>query len=304
MWNYNKNKSYKQKLLLDIINKKEGFLLIFKIWGQAEIFDTFLPPPNIYKILDEYSYLVAWLIEGYFLTDKNKEFLKDVIERATNTFLKMGAIKVEWIGWINIARLKNNDIIHLDSYNLRDDIAPYLERLKKKNENNKYKLLEYLASYTELKESDDAFFDWLRFKIYDFVKQSGKEALSLEYCKELAVIGYEIMGHKKGISTPLAKAKAIYNWVMENYNPKGRINNWNYVRKTKNDEELEMTRRENILEINKRRAEKTKRKVYEVIKKLKKQQENIGIKKVAKIANVSVNTARKYIKEAKNEGII
>jgi len=111
------------------------------------------------------------------------------------------------------------------------------------------------------------------------------------------------MGHKKGISTPLAKAKSIYNWVMENYNPKG-INNWNYVRKTKNDEELEMTRRENILEINKRRAEKTKRKVYEVIKKLKKQQENIGIKKVAKIANVSVNTARKYIKEAKNEGII
>jgi len=210
----------KRKLLLNIFTKKEAFLLAFKIWGQGEVFDTFLPPPNIYKWLDEYSYLTAWLIEGYFLTEKNKEFLKDVIKRAIKTFLKMGAIRVEWIGWINIAKLRDYDILHLDSYNLRDDIAPYLESLKKKNEDNKYKLLEYLASYTETKESDDAFFDWLRFKIYDFVKENGKEALSLEYCKELAIIGYEIMGHKKGISTPLAKAKAIYNWVMENYNPK------------------------------------------------------------------------------------
>jgi len=297
-----KNILPKQKLLLKILTKKEGFLLTFRIWGKCEVFDTFLPSPNIYKIFDEHSYLVAWLIEGYFLTEKNKEFLKDVIKRAIETFLKFGAIRVEWIGWINIAKLKNSDIIHLETYNLRDDIAPYLESLKKNNKNNKYKLLEYLASYTQIKESDDAFFDWLRFKIYDFVKTNGKEALTLEYCKELAIIGYEIMGHKKGISTPLAKAKAIYDWVIENYNPKG-INNWNYIRKL-TDEELEMTRRENILEINKRKAEKTKRKVYEVIKKLKEQQENIGIKKVAKIANVSVNTARKYIKQAKEEGII
>lgn len=303
MWNYNKNKSYKQKLLLDIINKKEGFLLIFRIWGQAEIFDTFLPSPNIYKILDEYSYLVAWLVEGYFLTKKNKEFLKDVIERATETFLKFGATKVEWIGWINITKLKDYDILHLDSYNLRDDIAPYLESLKKKSEDNKYKLLEYLASYTETKESDDAFFDWLRFKIYDFVKQNGKEALSLEYCKELAIIGYEIMGHKKGISTPLAKAKAIYNWVMENYNPKG-INNWNYVRKTKNYEELEMTRREHIIKVNKQKAQKTKEKVYQAIEILKTKGEKISIRKIMKEAQVSKSSVEKYLKQAKEEGII
>jgi len=302
MYNYNKNKSYIQKLLLDIINKKQGFLLSFRIWGQTEIFDTFLPAPTIYKVFDEHNYLVAWLIEGYFLTKKNKEFLKDVIERAIETFLKMGAFKVEWLGWINIAKLKNSDIIHLNTYNLRDDIAPYLESLKKNNKNNKYKLLEYLASYTETKESDDAFFDWLRFKIYDFVKVNGKEALTLEYCKELAIIGYEIMGHKKGISTPLAKAKAIYNWVMENYNPKG-VNNWNYVRKL-NDEELKMTRKERALKNAEKLAQNTKEKVYKAIEQLKEKGEKVTILKVVELAKVSKNSASKYIKQAKEEGII
>jgi len=303
MYNYNKNKSYLQKLLFNIVNKKEGFLLAFRVWGQAEIFDTFLPPPNIYKVLDEHSYLAVWLIEGYFLSEKNKKFLKDVIERAIETFLKMGAIRVEWIGWINITKLRDNDILHLDSYNLRDDIAPYLECLKKKNEDNKYKLLEYLASYTKTKESDDAFFDWLRFKVYDFVKENGKNALTLDYCRELAVIGYEIMGHKKGISTPLAKAKAIYNWVMESYNPKG-VNNWNYKRKTKNDEELEMTRREHIIKINKQKAQKTKEKVYQAIEKLKAKGEKISIRKIMKEAQVSKSSVEKYLKQAKEEGII
>jgi len=259
--------------------------------------------PNIYKIFDEHSYLVAWLIEGYFLTEKNKEFLKDVIERAIETFLKMGAIRVEWIGWINIAKLRDYDILHLDSYNLRDDIAPYLESLKKKNEDNKYKLFEYLASYTETKESDDAFFDWLRFKIYDFVKENGKEALTLEYCKELAIIGYEIMGHKKGISTPLAKAKAIYDWVIENYNPKG-VNNWNYKRKTKDNEELKMTRKEHIIKVNKQKAQKTKEKVYQAIKILKEKGEKISIRKVMKEAQVSKSSVEKYLKQAREEGII
>jgi hypothetical protein len=204
---------------------------------------------------------------------------------------------VEWIGWINFAKLNDNDILHLNAYNLREDIAPYTESFKSKRK--EYKALELLASHTQYKESDDAFFDWLRFKVYDFVNENGKNALTLDYVRELAIIGYEIMGHKKGLSTPLAKAKAIYNWVMENYQ-----NNWNYKRKTKDDEELEMTRRENILRINKKRAEKTKEKIYKVIKQLQEKNENIGIKKVAKIAQVSVNTARKYLKQAREEGII
>jgi len=282
-----------------IISIKKGFLLNFRIWGNGiEWMDTLLPRPNIIKRLGN-NYLVSWLLEGFFLTENNQKFLNDAISRFILTFEKAGAYRVEWISWINLNKLTPNDVLHLEAYNLRDDIAPYLEPLKEKKD---YRALELLASCTEYKESDDAFFDWLRFKIYDFVKENGKNALTLEYCKELAILGYEIMGHKKGISTPLAKAKSIYNWVMKNYNPKG--NNWNYKRKTKDNKELLMTRQENILRINQLKAEKTKQKVYKAIQELKEKNEMIGIKKIAKITGVSVNTARKYINQAREEGLI
>jgi len=307
MRNYNKENSktkhslFKQKLLLNFIQKKQGFLLAFRVWGNGtEFFDTFLSFPNIHKWLDNKSYLIAWLLEGYFLTERNQEFLKDVIKKIIETFLKAAALRVEWIGWINLAKLNDNDIIHLNAYNLKDDIAPYLESIKK--DKRGYKVLELLATHTEYKESDDAFFDWLRFKVYDFVKENGKNALTLDYCKELAIIGYEVMGHKKGISTPLAKAKAIYNWIVENYNPTGV--NWNYVRKTKDDEELLMTRKEIALKNSKKRAEKTKKKVYEAIEKLKETEEKITIKNIIRIANVGYTSAQKYLRQAREEGII
>ena len=296
-----KNAENLKKLLLHIIKSKQGFLLAFRVWGNGtEFFDTFLSFPNIHKWLDDKSYLIAWLLEGFFLTKRNQEFSKDVIKKIIETFLKAGALRIEWVGWINIARLNDNDIIHLNAYNLRDDIAPYLESIKK--DKRGYKVLELLATHTEYKESDDAFFDWLRFKVYDFVKENGKNALTLDYCKELAIIGYEIMGHKKGISTPLAKAKSIYNWVMENYNPTGV--NWNYVRKTKDDEELEMTKKEIALKNSQMRAKKTKEKVYKAIQELKKQGEIVTVRKVKELAKVSMNSATKYLKQAREEGII
>ena len=284
----------------NLIAKKEAFILAFRVWGDtSEIFDSFLPLPNILKKIDMHSYLIAWLIEGYFLTKENQKFLKDIIEKISDTLIHYGAVKIEWIGWINLAKLTPNDILSTQIYNLKDDIAPFTQS-DKKAKRKSYKALELLASYHEYKESDDAFFDWLRFKVYDFVKENGKNALTLDYCKELAIIGYEIMGHKKGISTPLAKAKAIYNWVMENYNPKS---NWNYQRKL-TDEEYEMTRKEIALRNARMRAEQTKEKVYKAIEKLKKNGEKITILKIAEIANVNKNSANKYLKQAREEGIV
>ena len=290
----------KQKLLLNIINKKEALLCSFRIWGNGtEVFDTFLPPLNIHKWVDNKSYLVSWLYEGYFLTKQNQKFLEDIIKRKIETLEKNGALRVEWIGWINIARLDDNDIIHLNAYNLRDDIAPYLEYKQNKTD---YRALELLASATEYKESDDAFFDWLRFKVYDFVKENGKNALTLDYCRELAIIGYEIMGHKKGISTPLAKAKAIYEWVIENYNPKG---NWDYKRKL-TDKELEVTRRERALTNNKKRYDEAHKAIISLATGMfkdeyKKKDGSFNINKLAKDTGYSRNTIYKHLKD---EGLI
>ena len=299
MHNYNKNRKKNKnliKILLKNTNSKQCFILAFRVWGNGtEVFDTFLPPQNIHKWLDN-SYLIAWIVEGYFLTKQNQKFLSDVIKKMIETLLKAGALRVEWIGWINIAKLNNNDIIHLNAYNLRNNIAPYLEYRKNKTD---YRALELLASATEYKESDDAFFDWLRFKVYDFVKENGKNALTLDYCKELAIIGYEIMGHKKGISTPLAKAKSVYNWVMENYNPKG--NNWNYVRKLSN-EELEMTRRERALKNAQEQYNRAHKKIMSLITGIfaddyKKKNGKWHISKIAKDLKISRDTVRKHLRE-------
>jgi hypothetical protein len=301
MLNYSKKSDIyktKLKLLLNDIANKRGFLLAFRVWGNGtEVFDTFLPPQNIYKRLDDKSYLIAWLLEGYFLTKGNQELLKDIIKRQIETLLKAGAVRVEWVGWINFARLSDNDILHLNAYNLRDDIAPYLENIKK--DKREYKVLELLATHTEYKESDDAFFDWLRFKVYDFVRENGKNALTLDYCKELAIIGYEIMGHKKGISTPLAKAKNIYNWVIENYNPKG--SNWNYKRKL-TDEELEMTRKERALKNSQAQYEKAHKKIMSLITGMfkddyKKKSGKWHISKIANDLGMSRDTIRKHLKD-------
>jgi hypothetical protein len=299
MRNYTiKSNNKKVKLLFNDLAHKRGFLLAFRIWGNGtEIFDTFLPPQNIYKRLDDKSYLIAWLLEGYFLTKGNQELLKDIIKRQIETLLKAGAVRVEWVGWINFARLSDNDILHLNAYNLRDDIAPYLENIKK--DKREYKVLELLATHTEYKESDDAFFDWLRFKVYDFVRENGKNALTLDYCKELAIIGYEIMGHKKGISTPLAKAKNIYNWVIENYNPNSR---WNYKRKTKTDKELKMTRRERALSNNKKRYNEAHKKIISLSTGMfageyKKKDGSYNINKLSKDTGYSRKTIYKHLKD-------
>ena len=300
--------NYTKKILLqELIKHKRGFLLTFRVWGEGyEFIDTFLPHPNIWKPLDDKSYLIGYLLEGFFLTDKNKQFLQDAIVRFIATLEKVGAFRVEWLGWINFNYLEDKNIKHLNTFNLRDDIAIYLEPKTFKQD---YRALELLASATEYKESDDAFFDWLRFKIYDFVKSNGKNALTLDYCLELARIGYDIMGHKKGISTPLAKAKAIYNWVMENYNPKG-VNNWNYIPKYKGnlekEKELKMTRRERALSNSKKRYDEAHKKIISLAtgifkNEYLKKDGSYNINKLAKDSGYSRKTIYKHLKD---EGLI
>ena len=61
-------------------------------------------------------------------------------------------------------------------------------------------------------------------------------------------------------------------------------------------------------EIAKKNSEKianiTKEKVYKAIQKLKQKEEKITVRKVKELAKVSINSASKYLKQAKEEGII
>jgi len=293
-------------------NKEFYFIFFYLAGGRGDEFiELYLPLPNVIIYpRSKNGVFIGYFIEGFFKTQKNKRFLQDIIKRFEKTFLKLSHIGyVERIKHPPIIDDNTNCHFQMDIiYSLKDfstilDSLNYQVSKKEKQIEN----LKIAKAIGEKKITDDALFDYMRFIAYDFAKANGKEALTREYLEKIGEIGNEILGKTKEFSTIRAKAKAIYNWIMENYRVRKElenVNNWNYVRKTKDDEELLMTRKENILEINKKRAEKTKRKVYEAIEKLKEQKENIGIKKVAKVANVSVNTARKYLRQAKEEGII
>jgi len=62
--------------------------------------------------------------------------------------------------------------------------------------------------------------------------------------------------------------------------------------------------KEVLIKANKKKAEATKQKVYKAIGELKEKGEKVTIIKVKELANVSYASAQKYVKQAKEEGII
>jgi len=160
---------------------------------------------------------------------------------------------------------KNNIHFYDAVYNLRDDIAPNLISLPTQADENRDKVYSFLSAFGA--DTEDLLFDAIRHAIYDFVKANSKSALTYEYVEQIARIKYEIIGSKKGWSTAKAKAKAIYRWVMENYNPGNGRNNWNYKRKM-TDEEYEMTRRERAISNAQKIKEQKRKAILSMVTKI------------------------------------
>ena len=299
-------------------NKKNAFLncfwLFFELTGTGiEWLDIGLPTPTLF-IKTSFGAYVAYAIEGFFATEKNKKFLADIFIRLKLTFANQNT-SIRILPYPpNLDNLPDYAILIDKVYNLRDNIAPALISISKIMQEQE-KNLKVAKALEDRKITDDALFDYMRFIAYDFVKTNGKEALTKEYLEEIGELGNEILGKTKEPSTIRAKAKSIYNWIMENYKvPEVKkdnknkevknVNNWNYVRKTKNNEELLMTKQELALKNSQERAKKTKEKVYRAIKQLKENKEKVTSQKIMEIAKVSKNSALKYMRQAREEGII
>ena len=308
------------KLYHNSLKNKDFIFIFFYLAGGKgdEWIELYLPVPNVIIYPNSKNgVFIGYFIEGFFRTKNNRKFLQDIIKRFEKTFLKLPHIGyIEKIKHPPIIDNKTTGYLQLDVIYSLKDFSKILESLdyevsKKEEQIKNLKISKVLG---EKKITDDALFDYMRFIAYDFVKANGKDALTREYLEQIGEIGNEVLGKTKEPSTIRAKAKSIYNWIMENYQIKKIKKDYQGYKQIKKitkgykrkltDEEYEMTRKENILQINQKRAEKAKAKVYKAIEKLKEKQENIGIKKVAKVANVSVNTARKYLKQAREEGIV
>ena len=62
--------------------------------------------------------------------------------------------------------------------------------------------------------------------------------------------------------------------------------------------------KEVLIKANKKKAEATKQKIYQAIEQLKNQGEKVTILKVKELAKVSYASAQKYVKQAREEGLI
>ena len=312
MHNYNKIGKKDKKLFFYSLKKKEFFFIFFYIAGAKgdEFIELELPIPNlIIYPRNKNGVFIGYFIEGFFGTEKAKAFLADIIKRFEKTFLKLSHI-----GYIE--RIKHPLIIDENTnchfqmeviYSLKD-FSRVLDSLDSKVSKKEEKIenLKIAKALGEKKTTDDALFDYMRFIAYDFVKANGKEALTREYLEKIGEIGNEVLGKTKEFSTIRAKAKSIYNWVIKNYNDKSGVWNWNYVRKTKNDEELEMTRRERALKNSKEQYEKAHKKIMSLLTGMfkdeyKKKSGKWHISKIAKDLGMSRDTIRKHLKD---EGLI
>ena len=301
------------KLYHNSLKKKEFFFIFFYLAGGIgnEFIELELPIPNlIIYPKNKNGVFIGYFIEGFFGTGKAKAFLADIIKRFEKTFLKLSHI-----GYIE--RVKHPPIIDENTnchfqieviYSLKD-FSRVLDSLDSKVSKKEEKIenLKVAKELGERKITDDALFDYMRFIAYDFVKANGKEALTREYLEKIGEIGNEVLGKTKEFSTIKAKAKSIYNWIQENYNEnKSGVWNWNYVRKTKNDEELEMTRRERALKNSREQYEKAHKKIMSLLTGMfkdeyKKKSGKWHISKIAKDLGMSRDTIRKHLKD---EGLL
>jgi len=146
------------------------------------------------------------------------------------------------------------------------------------------------------------------FKLAQQLNQKTEEKLDN---KELLKISKNVWNYNKNDKNYIYKNSKKANW---NIGAMGfeKISNLpleEYLKEVKRRQSMagklnaEIGKR-NLIKTAKEKAEATKEKVYEAIKELKKRNEKVTILKVVKLAKVSKNSASKYIKQAKEEGII
>ena len=291
------------KIPWDLANKVRGY----------ECFDAGLPTPT-FIIWTKANYYLGYAINGTIKTKQQKKFFKDLGLRIKFTLeLKSTAknVKVSNLFILsnldpdNIVRIINNKITYemktLASYCI--SLTPDLIAKEKE----KVKELNIFAKTYE--KTEDAIFDFIRFKVYDYIRTnfSNKEKNKwsiYDYAMEIALMAYNELGSKKGISSVICKARNIAQWCYENYNPNGvnnwSVNNWNYTRKTTSDKELKVTRQERAKENARLKYERVHKKILNILNKAdeyKKKNGSWNISKIAKEAGVTRSSVYKHLKD-------
>ena len=197
---------------------------------------------------------------------------------------------------------------------IKNSIKTNIKAIKEKNffiagepvEGNRNNWLWYNTMlYTDSKNFDE---------VLEVTKELNKRVRKGLEEKELVKIAKSVTKYNNGFN----KGNEIYGWnVKAGWNIGAmrfeKIKNLSYKeykKEVKRRQKMAGKRtgntigKEVLIKANQKKAEITKEKVYKAIKELKEKGEKVTIMKVKELAQVSYATTQKYVKKAKEEGII
>lgn len=259
-----------------------------------------MPPPS-FTLHRSNSIIYAWILPGVFHTKKSEVYFTELKARIIHSAFLFG-YEIEHYRWLkNLKEVKFNTAYETKLISSNSNIRP-LKQLRQFKEHleivNKLVLNEKDQKVIK-RVTDDALFDYMRFNAYSFVKVNSLNALSIDYLINIGELGNDILNKRKSPGDIRAKAKAIYRWMIKNYENRGV----NYIRKY-TDKELKMIRSELAKRTHEKVKEKNKNKVLSAAACLKAEGKKVTVRAVMEKAGVSINTARKYLKELRLSGII
>ena len=233
-------------------------LISIKIVGDgSELFDYSLPHPQKYERLGN-LYTLIFALNGTFFSEEAHEYLNDVLARFTLS------MHVKFID-CKVSTEKQSQHLELKQFSNLKSIA------RAKN-------------YEKVECGHDNVFWSIKLHTEALIKQYGEGKLIAYSLLESYAFSH-FVDATKDKSTLKAKCRSIWNWYEER--------NWTISQR----EGLGMSREEAGRHSAQKNAEATKKKVQKAIAGLQFMQEKVNIANVARDAQVSRNTAKKYLIE-------
>jgi len=245
-----------QKVIVMSLYQKNTEIKL-KIRGDGEeLFEYSLPHPASYERHGDY-YIVSYIINGYFHTNKSQAYLNDIIARF---MLSMEVLSVD----VTLTKQKNKAIDLKSFQGLKSIVRP---------------------KHTETVDCgrDNVFWS-IKLYLEQLIKEYGEGKL-IAYSLIESYAFNNFVDRTKDKSTLKAKCRSIWNyyddrgWIIPKRRGKG------------------MSRAEGAKIAHKAKADRAKAKVLGAIEALKFLQEKINIANVSRQAQVSRDTAKKYLIE-------
>lgn len=244
------------------------WLYLSAVGDGLDLLEADIPAPNYYNRTHENdAYSIAWLLDGYFHTRNNLEYLNDIIARMSLAVRIVRRFDFVPANVIDFTPHKLKEFQNLPSLPSKSRAE---QQLGAKNEDLVFWALK-LEAITRIRA-----YGWLDYDAFELWAFN---------------VFYTDVKRVKDASTLRAKCRSIHNW----YQARGwKIESRNFT----------MTRTEAMEKAREVKTERVKAKIQGAINILRLYGKKITAKAVAIEAGISEPTAQKYIKQLKSSGAI